>query len=512
MDKFAIVQLYLRYWNYKMKETLTRQGLYKTASNIATYNHLSYQVELYKFGSSFIDNINSTLSLDSKGDISQSEFDTLMNIHSILWHEYTHFLDHSTTLWGLEYNIRTLNLYSAIRENKHEEYIKDRYGVFCLNLAEERLHRLIRKHKKSTSKYTVGYRLNYDNDLGVYAQYSLYDKTTAIKDSLFNIEIADPVCEIPLSMLAVIEANAYSQEILFKFNCIKRYKTNEEIEIEKLQEELNKHIADCEMSEYTIMIRHALQVFPCLHFSKVLEIVSAVARLVLNMPMFLFGQIHQYHINNIFKAEKEYTRYLIHDHARGSSRASFFLMFIQWLSGEHAESKDFDIDYELNKMLTAITDGRMTIQDVEGMYKCELDTALEFLMGKDYPNPLKLIGNQNIQQAHLYKNFEFDFSKLLLPEFMLSDGSVIQMPKSLHLDYEKYLEEIWNEYSKVDDLINSGFVKRPNIAELGGDMFQDYIKSQQEYKRKYNLSKLTRTQRRKAERIALKKQKKKVNK
>ena len=99
MDKFAIVQLYLRYWNYKMKETLTRQGLYKTASNIATYNHLSYQVELYKFGSSFIDNINSTLSLDSKGDISQSELfiRSYRPIENIINYNYTCKAD----IWAL---------------------------------------------------------------------------------------------------------------------------------------------------------------------------------------------------------------------------------------------------------------------------------------------------------------------------------------------------------------------------------------------------------------------------
>ena len=335
-----------------------------------------------------------------------------------------------------------------------------------------------------------------------------YDKSTAIKNPILNVDMAEPVCEIPLSMLAVIEANAYAQEILFKYNTIKRYKVNEETEIRKLQEELNKHINNCEMSEYTIMIRHALQVFPCLDFIKVVEIVSAVSRLVLNMPVFLFGSINHFYIKSVFKVEQEYVKYLLHDHARGSSRASFYLMFIQWLSGTHAESEKLDIDNELDKMITAVTDGRMNLESVESMYKMELKHALEFVLAIDYSNPLKMIGDKNIAQAHLYKNFEFDFSKLLLPEFTLSDNEVVLMPQSLMLNYTEYCDEIWNEYSKVDDLIASGFIKRPNIAELGGDMFRDFQIQQEEAKKKRNFSKLTRTQRRKAERIALKKQKK----
>ncbi|MCK9490746.1 MAG: hypothetical protein M0Q24_01540 [Sulfurimonas sp.] len=497
-----------KYQSEKEQRTVSKNYIYKSSSNIAEYDHLSYRIELHKYGSHFKNDIEETLKLNSTSEISKKEFDAMMNIHSILWHEYTHFLDHSTTLWGLEYNIRTLNLYSAIREKNDEEYIDDRYEVFCLNLAEERLHKLITKHKSSTNEYTVGYRLNYDKELGVYAQYSLYDKTTAIKDTIFNIDMADPVCEVPLSMLAVIEANAYAQEILFKFNTIKRYKINEKEEIKKLREELNNDINNCEMSEYTIMIRHALQVFPCLDFIKVLEIVSAVSRLVLNMPIFLFGTVNHHYIKSVFKSEAEYVKYLIHDHARGSSRASFYLMFIQWLSGEHAESTEFNIEDELDKIITGVTNGRMTLNSVDSMYKLELETALKFILEKEYSNPLGKISNINIEQAHLYKNFEFNFSKLLLPEFMLKDGEIVQMPQSLNLNLEEYADEIWDEYSKVDDLIQSGFRKRKNIAELGGDMYRDHLLSIEESKRKHNLSKLTRTQRRKADRKALKQQKK----
>lgn len=484
-----------------MNLKINRQYYYE-ASNVATYNHFSYQIELYKFGAHFKQEIERTLSIGPSEKLSKNDFDIMKNIHSILWHEYTHFLDHSTTLWGLEYNIRTLNLYNAIYEKRSPEDIEKRYEVFCMNLAEKRLHDLVKKpNGKIDKSTTVGYRLNHDEILGVYVEYVLYDKTHVIYDEINRISIEDPICQIPLSMLAVIEANAYAQEILFQRNIIDKCKYIDKTdEFQKLNQQLQNDVNNCEMSEYTIMIRHALQVFPRLDNFKVLEIVSSVAKLVLNMPILLFGKIGHFYIQDVFKANKKYANFLIHDHARGSSRASFFLMFIQWLAGGHAESIDFDIDLELAKLLKAITNDQLPLESVENMYALELETLMEHLKSIKYHNPLEVIGKINIKKAHLYKGFEFDFKKLLLPSFTLKDSTIITMPNSLEFDYDEYCVQIFDEYAAVDELIKKGIKKRPNIAELGGDMFRDYRLHIAEERRKIFVSKLPRPLRRRAER------------
>lgn len=486
-----------------MQNKITKKHSYQSLSKEALYNHFSYQIELFKYGSSFKSDLIATLPIDSISTINQSEFEIMMHIHSILWHEFTHFLDHSTTLWGHEYNIRTLNLYEAINKRQPSYDVEKKYEVFCLNLAEEKLHHLIKKYEHSTGHYVVGYRLNYNPDLGVFAQYSLYDKSSAYKDEIFNIDLATPICEIPLSMLVIIEANAYTQEVLFKYNTIQRYGIDIKTHCAKLQREVEQHINNCEMSEYTILIRHTKQVFPALDFIKILEIVSTVARFVLNMPVALFGMINNFYIKNIFKVEEEYVQFLLHDHARGSSRASFFLMFIQWLASDHENSTDFNIDEELNRMLVVITENRLSLESVQKMYEMELEWAQEFLCNITYPNPLKSIGKTNIKQAHLYKNFEFDFSKLMLPEFIMNDGETVQMPNPLSFDYNEYTTFIDNEYFTVGTLIKKGIKKRPNIAELGINMFQLNEAFAIPPAKQYN----TRTQKRHAQRLFSKKNK-----
>ncbi|MDD4950589.1 hypothetical protein [Sulfuricurvum sp.] len=491
-----------------MNLKISRQH-YHEASNVATYNHFSYQIELYKYGAHFQQEIERTLSIGASEKLSKNDFNIMKNIHSILWHEYTHFLDHSTTLWGIEYNIRTLNLYNTIYEKRSPEDIDNRYEVFCMNLAEKRLHDLIKKSdKKIDNSTTVGYRLNHDEALGVYVEYVLYDKARVIYDANRR-PIGDPICQIPLSMLAIIEANAYAQEILFQRNIIDRCEDIDKTdELQKLNQQLENDVNNCEMSEYTIMIRHTLQVFPRLDNFKVLEIVSSVAKLVLNMPIFLFGKISRFYIQDVFKANEKFASFLIHDHARGSSRASFFLMFIQWLASGHEESIDFDIDLELAKLLRIITNDESAPEFVEKMYTLDLETLLEHLKSINYHNPLKAIGDNNTKKAHLYKSFKFDFKKLLLPSFTLKDSTTITMPNPLKFDYNEYCMEIYKEYDAVDELIKKGIKKRPNIAQLGGDMFRDYQLHLEAERKKYSASKLPRSLRRKAERNELKKLKK----
>ncbi|MDD3770290.1 MAG: hypothetical protein PHV10_06760 [Sulfuricurvum sp.] len=487
-----------------MNLKINRQYYYE-ASNVATYNHFSYQIELYKFGAHFKQEIERALSIGASEKLSKNDFNIMKNIHSILWHEYTHFLDHSTTLWGIEYNIRTLNLYNAIYEKRSPEDIDNKYEVFCMNLAEKRLHDLIKKSDKKIDKSTtVGYRLNHDEALGIYVEYVLYDKARVIYDANRR-PIGDPICQIPLSMLAIIEANAYAQEILFQRNIIDRCEDIDKTdEFQKLNQQLENDVNNCEMSEYTIMIRHTLQVFPRLDNFKVLEIVSSVAKLVLNMPIFLFGKIGRFYIQDVFKTNEQYTNFLIHDHARGSSRASFFLMFIQWLASGHEESIDFDIDLELTNLLKAITNDELPLESIENMHASELEALMEYLKSIKYHNPLAVIGNINIQKAHLYKGFEFDFKKLLLPSFTLKDSTIINMPNPLEFDYDEYCVQIFDEYAAVDELIKKGIKKRPNIAELGGDMFRDYRLYIEKERRKQFVSKLPRPLRRQAERNRLK--------
>ena len=166
---------------------------------------------LEKYDGKYKDYIETVLKINLFDDIALAYDKLTVDILTIVYHEITHFLDMTTTCWGLEYNLRKTNHVSKKMKNSE--------NTFKLNVAEIEIHHEYLKiigNNINLLNCTTEHGLLYD------------DKFGSLVLIQFFLEYRKVVLEAPISMLSIIEANAYSVETLMKIRCIEIHPNKDE--------------------------------------------------------------------------------------------------------------------------------------------------------------------------------------------------------------------------------------------------------------------------------------------
>lgn len=233
---------------------------------------------------------------------------------AVLVHEATHFIDATTSLWGLEYNARkTL----ATKLLQRGEECKDEYAqqmrVFMLNTAE------IDAHKMFTKRHEAGVVLG-----------NCEMKHEVVVDPIYGPLIfvmyfnnGTRIIDVPLSMLAMLEAHAYANQTLSMIldaeallNDAEREKVLAQIEADYVAT-LN---ADSTV-EYTMLLLLVNRGFSYLALKHRLRLLSVIVRMALNADAYQMSVFAQ-RIGMTF-IPSEAAESTVWDMLRGASRAVF---------------------------------------------------------------------------------------------------------------------------------------------------------------------------------------------
>lgn len=277
------------------------------SESIAHYDFLDGYVSLPRWNAPVHERLEAALALPE----GEHPSDQMREDRALLMHEITHFLDATTTAWGLELAWRKILAVKRIRDNDVEA--QEAAGVLMLNLSEVGAHHAFLHDPLVESlgeDLEVVHRLVHDTKFGVIIL-------------IHFRENGDIVHTVPLSMLSLLEAHAYANETLL---CIGDARRNPDsgvaaVDYTLIIQKLARSLADPELSEYTVLIRLVRLHFGALDVEQQLELVVALARFCLDVDSLSMSKM----ANCLGFANNYLGNALSMDLRRGASRAVLFM-------------------------------------------------------------------------------------------------------------------------------------------------------------------------------------------
>lgn len=233
---------------------------------------------------------------------------------AVLVHETTHFIDATTSLWGLEYNARkTLATELLLRGVEYKDEYAQRMRVFMLNTAEVDAHKMFTKPHKTgvpLGDCEMRHAVVIDPNYGPLILVMYFNKGTRVID-------------VPLSMLAMLEAHAYANQTLSMI--LDAEALGNETEREKMLTQIEAdYLATMNAAttvEYTMLLLLVNRGFPDLALKHRLRLLSVIVRMALNADAYQMSTFAQ-SIGMTFNPS-EAAESTVWDMLRGASRAVF---------------------------------------------------------------------------------------------------------------------------------------------------------------------------------------------
>lgn len=422
--------------------TLHRDGQFNFFSNLIEISRYS-GASAPQIEKSLLDGINK----------SSTKYD--MEATCLLMHEATHFLDMTTTLWGLEFTRR-----------KHlflENYINgDVYTTFNINASEVMLHSelSIIHEKTNLLDCTLHHSYEYHPHHGAYVHIHFADSKKIF-------------CSIPLSMLSVLEANALATEILVEYRYIEiQYLGHQQHEAkQKLKRKVEKILNDYEQSEYSLFFILIKKHFDFLDIKNLALFTQHFIRFTLNLASISLAQM----MGPIFSAikNKEFGASVCEDFGRGASRHVFGLYLI-FIIHNNLESKtitkemiiellDSEANDPIDLIISAINPDKTFLSskfnDIE--FEATSEAILENKSAYDYA----IISNSINNNTGLIKQKPIglhEISELFLTDFILEDGTLVSAPSRINVDVWQYFDDSIANLNHFDRAFKNEQVKKPH--------------------------------------------------
>jgi hypothetical protein len=374
---------------------------------------------------------------------------------SLFSHEYTHYLDLTCTTWGLEFLLRKDNVIKSLGNSGAIE----RYSpVFMLNLAEIELHsKMLNIHKKGIklteckTEHAVTYSEVYGPIIVVY-----FTKNNEL------------ILSTPLSMLSVLESNAYASEILCKIRFLEENNTDGLIFLEG---EVNEYLNSPELSEYSLLLILCRKHFEYLSLKECLVFYQSLAWRILNMNSLNLSAVSAF-LKYTFR-NRHIGDAICKDLQRGMSRHvvvfKLILMLHQFVNESKSKKELIELLRKDPKQILKIffEENQISIEDSFDMgewteFTVYLDIAEScselqekaFISGSARHNHQKL---QNSSWDNL------SLTDILLPDTFLSDETVIRAPNRINIDIAEYLELNMEQMISIESIYKNADISKFHI-------------------------------------------------
>jgi hypothetical protein len=411
--------------------------------------------------------IEKCLSHDPRIKRPESDAITDLQIKSLVVHEVTHFLDFTTTMWGIEFILRKMALVDLIQA---EQDYDAKLRVFMLNLAELDMHKelIVFTPDISLESCIFSHELKYTEQYGtlIMIYYSHGDKRCH---------------EVPLSMLSILEANAFANEflsILCDIDLIDDPTAKQHWHT-VAQKQFDKYLYSPDHSEYTVILYLARIHFPELTLRELLIFVSTLTRFALDL-----GSMDMSMLSNLifltFINERLGDSISL-DMKRGASRHlvvfKTILLMHGWLHNLKQSEKDNHITLLKCDAMLGIRSFWVNFGAV--FYEIN-DFELEWSL--KYINQSKSMIDKDIVRMSMDKNRALvqrtapgtlQLNQLHVPDIILDDNSIVTMPNRMDIDVVNYYE---NNITLLNDLERICNAEKTSKFHIHPDAPQFFLK------------------------------------
>jgi hypothetical protein len=389
-------------------------------------NKILYQVDTlgsFDFSTYIISleslNLNSLKVLEEKEKIHEHETNSkLRTVLPLAVHEYTHFIDSSSTVWGINHLNLMNEAYLTNRKYQHKEN---------LFYKAKKFHRHIQKIKYPNYYSVIG-NIDYDGRwIGLPTMGKTFNNQGEISNETimfmrFSTIDFKEIARTPISAVSILEASAMASEI---FNDIEILNKLEDKEIYKFENQVsNKKILSFiynkELTEYSACVHMVANQQMCTDILNAFYIVKIVTNIVLNSSEKVFEKILiKNRFNKIFNIREEDERFIrLKEGLESKDMGVLYYLIVfglpeySYLSPQHARN---GISVSLKKL-------GLSFQYIKDTAKKEFNKKYNEI-SKTSISQIKYLAKASIKNFNSIdiENHILSFNNLDLPKVILND-------------------------------------------------------------------------------------------
>jgi len=217
------------------------------------------------------------------------DYSVLSKITPLAVHEFTHFVDSTSTVWGMNHLRKMNDAYCSNNIKGGTEYDFYKAKSFLEHARSLRLpgyYTLIDSAKSPTRPWQ--YRITMGKQFGLDGKLS----ENPILFSHFSNAHGGLLARSPVSTVSILEASAMSNEMVTRLALINDLNKDERlVENGVYQREAFNYVYDQNITEYSVCVHIVANHLNCKDLFVSFQICSIITRLVLNFPKSLFGKV-----------------------------------------------------------------------------------------------------------------------------------------------------------------------------------------------------------------------------
>ncbi len=382
-----------------------------------------------------------------KGELSINldDYKVLSKFYSVYYHEITHFIDSTSSLWGLKYLNMMSKAYTAdnLRFKSTE---KDFYNA-------KKFSEFLRFSRLPAYFTEIG---NADNSLPWYKAITTGKRFTSdgiVSDipiifTKFFSEDNKLIARSPISDISVLECSAMSQEIQFNLNLISLLGNEKPVELDIYKRNIVSYMHNKNITEYSVIFQLLSDKMKKGSTTDVFIISGLLCKYLLNFPSELYDKIHdEFDFNSLYYGNPE------HSTARNEIKKGiknrnigFLFYLIYFFIEDNLNLKNFNIKFK-----ECLIHLGLSYQEFIDKSNQEVGELFELLKSSKIKEIVTLAesGYDNFTKID-YDNPLLDFDILNLPFVLLGDCEKINVypsntgNKLINLD----LDDLYNELLK----------------------------------------------------------------
>lgn len=373
-------------------------------------------------------------------DISFREF------YKTLIHEVNHFLDHTTTLWGLSLILKQANCFDVFTNGSIEKN-----GKTIRNFMDE----------MNLINYPDFYKVEYPSDPSLrpwrynYSMGRLYSKDGNISETpilftnFFNRDNSK-IARCPFSISSILECTSVAPELIVEsyfVNSLKDDPVASAIELKNMDKFYNENfLYNRDATLYTTAAHHLANSLKTKDINSTLGCSFYLSKLALNFPSSLFEKIK---IPSELESFKQYPQIMLDN----KNRAFLFYLFAKAIS-----LKDFKSVVDPKAIIEILCNEiNITFDEIETEWKKEYKSLLLEISKTDSNKNFEFIkfSQNNIDTLGMLHDLTINLEKLDMSSIQISGKWFDYKDQVYSKSLDKRYEDIFQLVMRIDEFLEA---------------------------------------------------------
>jgi len=453
MDKvwqYSVPHPYLYAPYVKMYTALRKSNenwrVFPNTVNLGYYSFFTQSVHLSSVEKNDIEELIK-LFISKQEEITYEQYQLFRKTLSVLHHEYSHWVDNISTIWGTDLLIK---VFEAFKLKADDQKGIDRSSEYFKIKELRDLTKRITYSDYYTTQYDV------DNQYPWIVSYSmgkLFSKSGNVSEypiffSRFTTRIDKKlICRVPFSLSSILESSAMSQEFYIDNSALFLLpEDTKHVEIAQYKKEILSTIYNQKLCVYNVAAHHIANCTRTSDIAAAYRICGILGRLVLNFPSSLFNKINisNNHIDKITKGEHN-KKWLEGYKVAFDYNDRGVLFFLIGSLLPKIENPAILTDKKIITMIMdVLSEINIKYEDLEGEALSEFDQNCIKLKKIDNPMAQYIAnaGKTVFEQLNMFGEYPYEFHKYSPIPAILGDGSIFQpygKPEKLNFDLFDYI-------------------------------------------------------------------------